>query len=281
MGVQDNPTTVDPFIRWAGSKLQLRPAILRRIPPVITGTYWEPFLGGGSIALGLLSDPGRAQGQVVLGDINQELINLYETIRTDTDQVILGLSILQAWDSPEYYKTVRDQDLVILDRIQRAARFLYINGAAWHGLYRTNSTGGLNAPYDHKDRIFPTPIKIRTAAKILNQSRIGFRVGPAIEILNQAQIGDFVYLDPPYIPRNKTATFTGYAAGGFSTLQQIELAVGCRAASDRGVSVLVSNSDTESTREIYEGGIFDVVNVRYGIGYESVKEVLISFKPTG
>jgi DNA adenine methylase len=60
-----------PFLKWAGGKTRLLPA-LRRFRPGSFRTYFEPFLGGGAVYF------DRAPQFAVLGDLNAELICCYE-----------------------------------------------------------------------------------------------------------------------------------------------------------------------------------------------------------
>ena len=72
-------------------------------------------------------------------------------------------------------------------------------------------------------------------------------------MLDRALPGDFVYFDPPYVPVSHTADFTSYTADGFSMADQARLRDVAAALKDRGVHVLLSNSDTATVRALYQG----------------------------
>jgi DNA adenine methylase len=73
------------------------------------------------------------------------------------------------------------------------------------------------------------------------------------QVLERAQPGDFVYLDPPYYPVSETSSFTAYSQYAFGQAEQIRLREVFGILADRGVHVLLSNSDCPFVRELYRG----------------------------
>ena len=71
---------VTPVLKWVGGKRQLLPEITKYIPK--HSTYYEPFLGGGAVLFEL--QPSKA----VVNDINGELINVYNVIKNNLDDLI-------------------------------------------------------------------------------------------------------------------------------------------------------------------------------------------------
>jgi DNA adenine methylase len=69
--------------------------------------------------------------------------------------------------------------------------------------------------------------------------------------LKKARKGDFVYLDPPFYPLSSTANFVDYTKQGFAEQDQVKLAKVFKELDSRGCQVLLSNSDTELTRQLY------------------------------
>jgi DNA adenine methylase len=55
------------------------------------------------------------------------------------------------------------------------------------------------------------------------------------------------------VPVSKTANFTGYASGGFGEADQRRLAAVFRKHAERGVLLMLSNSNTPLVRELYDG----------------------------
>ena len=72
------------------------------------------------------------------------------------------------------------------------------------------------------------------------------------DAVEDAQTGDFVYFDPPYIPLNETSSFTSYTHEGFSYEEQIRLRDTFKELTDRGVYAMLSNSSSHLVEELYQ-----------------------------
>lgn len=288
--VADRTPQADPFFRWTGSKAALRETISRRMPARIAGNYLEPFIGGGALALALLSEPGRIAGAALLSDTNQELIITYACVRDCPERVITALEAHKRASSAEHYKAIRAQVLPDLSGhdvrgeigdAERAARFLYLIGAGWHGLWRVSATGKMNTPYGHGDTHYVEPERIYAASRALSRAR--FAIMDFEQAIDRCGAGDLIYADPPYIPRTPTASFTAYGKNKFTQTDHERLDHICAIAANRGAHALVSNSDTKHTRRIYAGGEAVTISHKYRIGADRrgadpVREVLIMYR---
>lgn len=87
---------------------------------------------------------------------------------------------------------------------------------------------------------------------------LSFEDGSLYETLEE---GDVVFFDPPYVPASATSNFTSYSADGFSFAQQTELVTLAHDLSSRGIKVVITNSDCEITRELYEGAEITSISV--------------------
>ena len=239
-----------PFLKWAGGKRQLLPHILALVPPRI-GTYVEPFLGGGALFFALAAE--QRFKRAVLGDVNGELINCYTAVRDDVSAVIAKLARLR--NTPTSYYRIRAQRPDGMDPAARAARVIYLNRCGYNGLYRVNSDGLFNVPFGRyaRPRICD-PDRLHAAAQALAGVELVCGDFDAVLSAGRRRLGpdDFVYLDPPYVPISKTASFTGYA-GGFTMADQERLAKQLRRLSDKGIAAVLSNSDCADTRRLYAG----------------------------
>jgi DNA adenine methylase len=244
---------IKPFIRWAGGKSRLLPRILPHIPASIEN-YYEPFLGGGAV---FLACAARVSGRSHLADLNEHLVAAWVAMRDHQLELRPLLGWYAANDSKEFYYEVRST-AAPYSAVEKAARFLYLNGVSWNHLWRENSrTGAMNVPWG--DRRFKgiDDLTMRTIGDMLAGADIAaadFRV-----VLDTATRGDFVYLDPPYLPvftspdieKEPTAKFNKYTAKTFEMSDLIELAEICAALSRRGVQWVMSNRDTASVRALF------------------------------
>lgn len=262
-----------PIIRWAGGKRRLLPKILAAAPSQFR-RYHEPFLGGGAVLLSLY--PAEASAS----DCNPELINFYEQVVTDHEAVHAAFCTMQ--NTKETYLRVRSTDrspgLASVDPTTRAARFLYLNKASFQGLYRVNSSGQHNVPYGRPKALSCDVESLASFASAVKHVR--FATCDFESALQNVQRGDFVYLDPPYVPTSDTSGFTCYAADGFGLEQQRRLRDCCEALDSRGAMFLQSNSSCDTVMEMYRGLRIDTVPVRRSIAAKpevrrTVDEVLI------
>lgn len=252
--------TPGPFLKWAGGKRQLLPRILALVPARVR-TYYEPFLGGGALFFAMAAE-GRFK-RAVLGDANGELIACYTAVRDQVEDVIDKLSRLR--NTPDEYYRVRRQRPEALEPPARAARIIYLNRCGYNGLYRVNSEGKFNVPFGRyaRPRICD-PDRLRAASSALQPVELVRGDFASILARRRLDAQDFVYLDPPYVPISKTASFTAYA-GGFAMPDQERLAKLLRKLSDKGVAAVLSNSDCPDTRRLYEGLAWDTVPARRAI----------------
>lgn len=213
--------------------------------------FFEPFVGGGAlmIRLGDLSSPVYVDGKhLFINDINPDLILTYNAIQKSPTRLMKELDrIAVKKNEVEYYK-IREWNPS--GKIQRAARFIYLNKTCFNGLWRVNSSGQFNVPFGKLknpliyDRSNILSISIRLKGATITNL-------PFANAVEKAQAGDLVYFDPPYIPLNVSSSFAQYAKEGFGLMDQYALAGVIEGLTNRGVNVILSNSDTKETREIF------------------------------
>lgn len=243
-----------PIVKWAGGKTQLLGELLARRPLRIR-RYFEPFLGGGAMFFRLA--PRRA----VLSDRNDDLMNTYRCVAWKVEAVIKRLLAHGDKHCDDYYYEIRERwndGKSLASDIDRAAAFIYMNKTCYNGLYRVNQKGLFNVPVGRyaAPRVCD-PTTLRLASRVLQRAELN--TGHFAEQLDEAEAGDFVYFDPPYDPVTETARFTSYTSSCFGDDDQRELAELARSLTERGVNVMLSNSDTPFIRSLYSG--FDIDRV--------------------
>jgi len=260
------PISPRPFLKWAGGKTQLLPQYIPYFPKHFE-TYHEPFLGGGAVFFHLQPP------QAVLSDINPELINVYRCVKDKVEQLISRLAEHQQRHSRDYYYQIRScTNVRELDAntsatcreglaepevaVVKAARLIYLNKTCFNGLYRENLKGEFNVPIGRyqNPRICNSDI-LRLASAALQGTQI--KVSSFKTVAGRAQTSqDFVYFDPPYYPLSSTSSFTAYSRSCFSKQDQVELRDTFAMLAERGVKVMLSNSDCAFIRELY--GAFNI-----------------------
>jgi DNA adenine methylase len=240
-----------PFLKWVGGKGQMLDQLQPLLPaPGSYRRYFEPFAGGAALFFSLA--PRRA----VLADVNEELIDCYRATRDEVDAVIEALGGYK-YGTDDYYRA-RELDPRSLPLAQRAARTMFLNRTGYNGLYRVNRSGKFNVPMGrYTNPLLCDAANLRACSKALQ--KVVLRVEDFEAVAARAKAGDFVYFDPPYVPVSDTASFTSYVPGGFGPDQQRRLAAVFAKLAGRGVSAILSNSDTPAVRELYRGFRIDRV----------------------
>lgn len=262
-------STIKPFLKWAGSKLQLLP-VIRSLRPAYHGTYFEPFLGSGAVLLDWQPEC------FVASDLNAELINLYQVVRAYPKSLLRAAQWFP--NNASAYQFIRGLDrdaqrFAALTPVNRAARMLYLNRTGFRGLYRVNRKGLCNTPYGHQKGPFRPPAsRVLAASSFFRSARSGLRRDDFEDVLADAREGSFAYLDPPYTPLSRSANFTSYTALGFGLEDHKRLKRVCDGLHERGVKFLLSNAATSMIQELYKDYQQDVVNVHRRIKATSVSE---------
>ncbi|MCB9746193.1 MAG: DNA adenine methylase [Alphaproteobacteria bacterium] len=244
-----------PFLKWVGGKRQLLDE-LDALLPASYNRYYEPFIGGG--ALFFAERPRMA----LLSDANGELIDTYRAVRDCPEEVIAELE--QHVYDKDYYYEMRAWDASRAPLWQRAARMIFLNRTGFNGLYRVNRAGQFNVPFGrYSNPTICDAENLRACSLALRGVELAHQGFEAA--LSLAEPGDFVYFDPPYVPLTPTSSFTSYVPGGFGLAEQEQLAEVFATLAARGVSVMLSNSDTELVRELYRGFHLEEVRARRSV----------------
>jgi DNA adenine methylase len=263
-----------PFLKWAGGKTHLLP-VLRRCMPTSFGRYFEPFLGGGAMFFSLC--PRNAS----LSDSNEDLIQCYQTVRDRPEEVTQHVRNLPV-NEKEFYRirAMRPEDL---SDVARAARFIYLNKTCFNGLYRVNKQGHFNTPFGHLKRVtLVDALNLKAVSTALAKATV--RCVDYRAMLQPAAAGDFIYMDPPYLPIGKYSDFKRYTKEQFYESDHRKLAEVFRDLAKRGCFVLLSNSHHEKIARLFAGYYQATVSVpRYvnckGQGRGKINELLISNYP--
>lgn len=282
-----------PLIKWVGGKTQIIDDIMSHFPSQINN-YHEPFVGGGSVLLALLSRV--KSGYIVINglinayDSNTRLINFYKNIQYKANEFIAKMKSMIAEfkncpdtlvDSSQQvnrnpinateamtckesyyywcrslYNKLQDDD----SSIYCSVLFLFLNKTCFRGVYRVGPNG-FNVPYGHnKNPSFIDEehvLRVSELFKFVNFIRSDFK--GSIPILN-GRPDDFVYLDPPYAPEN-SKSFVGYTADGFTIEDHKRLFKLCRELKSIKVNFLLSNADVELVRESFPTSDYLVVQI--------------------
>ena len=264
------------FLKWAGGKYPLLDDIKKHLPP--GECLIEPFVGAGSVFLN--TDFSR----YILADINSDLIGLYNIVKTRTDEYVLNARELftPQHNQAEVYYRLRTEFNQCRDPLRRAVLFLYLNRHGYNGLCRYNLRGEFNVPFGrYKKPYFPEEELYWFAEKSRNAT---FVCEHYRDTMAKAVAGAVVYCDPPYAPLSATANFTAYHTNSFSIADQQSLAqLAHQLSVESQVPVLISNHDTELTRDWYQHAALYVVKARRTIsrnilGRSKVNELLALYR---
>ena len=192
----DEPLAGRVLIKWTGSKTKAADPIVALFPKVID-TYYEPFVGGGSVLYALLTSDITVR-RIECSDNCTPLIDLWNLIKHEPRRLLNAYETmwrsLQAEGKPYYY-TVRQTFNLTGD----ACQFFFLLRTCRYGLVRFNRRGEFNVGFGrgmHKvepERIRPV---LEDWHRLLKARDVRFFVRDYAEV--RSKQGDLLYLDPPY-----------------------------------------------------------------------------------
>ena len=265
---------VKPPLKWVGGKTQIIDQVLALFPRTMKN-YVEPFLGGGSVLLALLSmrQQGLIQitGTICASDTNPNIIGFYQNLQSHREELVDALQTIvgeytaidgttvnrsateeEAKSSREsYYYWIRStfNALSQEDKVKPrgSAMLLFLNKTCFRGLYR-EGPHGLNVPFEkqHQNPTIFEEAHLQQVSELIQG--VIFKCQPFEALV--AEEGDFVYVDPPYVPE-AAKSFVAYNAGGFTRENHDALFELCHALTEKKVRLLMSNADVPLVKDAF------------------------------
>jgi len=277
-----------PLLKWVGGKTQIIEQIANLIPRQIQH-YHEPFVGGGSVLLAVLTLAQRGvvqiNGTVYASDANKSLIDVYKHVQSDKDDLYRIISeTITVYDSIEgdvvnrnpptyeiaitskesFYYWIRKQfNHEPFGTVRKSALFLVLNKTCFRGLYR-EGPNGFNVPYGHYKKT-PTILTMEHLNTVHNLiQNVVFIHQDFTHAISKVDKGDFIYLDPPYAPENATS-FVGYTKTGFSKENHETLFEQIAQLKTKNMAFLLSNAKVDMVMEFFREYETIEVNARRAI----------------
>lgn len=243
---------VTPFLRWAGGKRWL----INEVNELINGhnfrNYYEPFLGSASIFLNI----NTAFDKVFLNDINEDLIETYQEVKNNVNEVIRFLK--QFPNNEKFYYDIRKK--TFKNKSKRAAQFIYLNHTSYNGIYRVNSNGEYNVPYGHKKKYdIDEKSLIQCSQKLQNANLAS---GDFSQFINSINEGDLIFLDPPYTVSHNNNGFIEYNKKLFSLDDQYRLSELIDLIKKKKAFYILTNAAHEKIEEIFNKGDYQYTLTR-------------------
>lgn len=242
-----------PILKWAGGKTQMLDDLLPKVPSSY-GRYIEPFFGGGALFFALRPE------NAIIADSNPELINMYRQVANNVEDVISYLKKYE--NTSEMFYQVRSLDWNDLTPAEAAARTVYLNRTCFNGLYRVNRKGQFNVPYGkYVNPKICDEENLHAASKALQNTEIV--CGDYLLVLEHyAQPGDFIFLDPPYLPISEYSDFKRYTKEQFYEEDHVELAKMVMRLHEMGCTVVLTNSNHPLVHELYSSFKIDIIQTK-------------------
>lgn len=266
---------MQPFLKWPGGKRWFV-ANYFRIFPQEYNTYFEPFLGGGSVFFYLMPQ------QATISDINSDLINIYRVMANNPLRLKALMSAHQENHCKEYYYNVRSA--VPDDPVVRAARFLYLNRTCFNGMYRVNQHGDFNVPIGTRKNFVDDIEIFEEYSRVLQNAHI--RSQDFVKTIRGAGAGDLIFADPPYTIAHNQNSFIKYNERLFSWRDQTRLLNALVRARERGAIIVATNALYPQLEQMYfDNGFYTYTLNRFSSisgnanGRKRQEELLITSYP--
>lgn len=215
-----NHTYVKSAINYTGGKYKLLPQILPLFPKHINN-FFDVFAGGANVAVNV-----KAQGQIIINDINTHVIDLYEYIKNHQYEDIMNniFTIIRNYNLSntftygyEYYGVTSSEGLKDVNKNQyeklradynsglfpkniRPLIFYILIIFSFNNQIRFNKDGFYNMPTGKRDFNKNMQEKLLYFKKALDSQNILLKNSDFTTIIDSIENPeDFVYIDPPYL----------------------------------------------------------------------------------
>lgn len=143
--------------------------------------------------------------------------------------------------------------------IELASLFIYLNKHCFNGLYRVNSKGLFNVPFNNSLAKSFNEDNIKAVSGYLQ--KVTILEGDFEVACQNAQEGDFIFLDSPYAPLNDNS-FEAYTKEGFDIESHKRLAILFDRLTKKGCFCMLTNHNTVFIEDLYKNYSREVIKVR-------------------
>lgn len=276
---------VKPFVKWAGGKGSLISQLKNFYPFELENgkiiKYVEPFVGGGAVLIDILQKFDVQQAYAF--DINMDLINCYNVIKSDVEELIKELDKkekefikIEQDDRQSYFYEIRKEyNSYKLNKneisVKRATEFIFLNRTCFNGLYRVNKSGDFNVPCGkYKNPTICDSKNLRNLSYLIRD--VVFQYGDYKKSEEYIDETTFVYFDPPYRPLSITSGFTSYTKEDFNDKNQKELADYFKKLDVKNAKLMLSNSNPKNINK--EDDFFENIYKGFNINEVSAKRMI-------
>lgn len=254
------------LFKWIGGKNWLKKELYNTFNELIIkkeSIYIEPFIGGmGSFKAMLPLIIKNNIKKIILNDINKTIILTYKYVKTNP-KVIIELykelennylkELIEIEDINKLHKTKDKEKLKILlkpgqeyflkirkefnklkkkesltknEELEMVSLFLFLQEHSFNGVYRENSKGEYNTPFNWDNKKYNIKNKSETIleySELFNKLNIIFENMDVFELLNKYNNKNAIlYLDPPYLNEDEKGE-NKYNKDHFGFKEQIKL----------------------------------------------------------
>ena len=194
--------TIPHLVQYQGSKRSLAPIIAGYYPQKFN-RFIEPF--SGTAAMSIYTAYNKLCDSFIINDVNNQVIDLLKNcisnpqLLAEEYETIWNGQFESEENSVDYYYKMRDRFNLLKDK-PNAALTLFVLARVSKGAVRYNQQGEMNQICDRR-RSGTQPKTIKKSAEAISnllKDKVTFFCDDYREILNMAEPGDLVYMDPPY-----------------------------------------------------------------------------------
>ncbi len=256
---------LSPF-RYSGAKNRLLPIIMPYLTPLLTNSsvYYEPFVGGASVALAVANTYPNIQ--ININDKDEWIASFWQILAGDNTALIYDLiSLLETPPTIELFYKLANRPPVSL--LERAYYILFFNRTTFSGIVKRDKNGNMkSSPIGGKEQKSKYKVdcrynfpklkeKILTINNLLH-NRTQISNMDIDQYLSQIDKSSPTYLDPPYVKAGEQLYHQHMTSNEHKRLADI-----LKIQSNW----ILSYDDNKVIRDLYTFANIDTIDANYSI----------------